>query len=150
MSLIVCSFLCHQLTVWSIGAHICCINCQVSADLKECFKRIDCFLINSIHHIVHWLIAALNIGMPPIRYKLAVLAKHRLVYNWPIDNTFHYIYIYIYIYIHIHIYIYASVIQVMPLVKPLPEHIDGWVQERGNSIANALELRLSCTNPSIW
>ena len=27
--------------------------------------------------------------------------------------------------------------------------IDGLVQERRNSIANALELRLSCTNPSI-
>ena len=26
----------------------------------------------------------------------------------------------------------------------------GLVQERRNSIANALELRLSCTNPSIW
>ena len=28
-------------------------------------------------------------------------------------------------------------------------HIDGLIQERRNSIANALELRLSCTNPSI-
>ena len=28
-------------------------------------------------------------------------------------------------------------------------HIDGLVQERCNSTANALELRLSCTNPSI-
>ena len=28
-------------------------------------------------------------------------------------------------------------------------HIDGLVQERRNSTANALELRLSCTNPSI-
>ena len=27
------------------------------------------------------------------------------------------------------------------------EYIDGLVQERRNSIANALELRLSCTNP---
>ena len=27
-------------------------------------------------------------------------------------------------------------------------HIDGLVQERRNSIANALELRLYCTNPS--
>ena len=27
---------------------------------------------------------------------------------------------------------------------------DGLVQERRNSIADALELRLSCTNPSIW
>ena len=30
------------------------------------------------------------------------------------------------------------------------EYFDGLVQERRNSIANALELRLSCTNPSIW
>ena len=29
-------------------------------------------------------------------------------------------------------------------------HIDGLVQERHNPIANALELRLSCTNPSIY
>ena len=29
-------------------------------------------------------------------------------------------------------------------------HIDGLVLERQNSIANALELRLSCTNPSIY
>ena len=29
-------------------------------------------------------------------------------------------------------------------------HIDGSMQERRNSIANALELRLYCTNPSIW
>ena len=29
-------------------------------------------------------------------------------------------------------------------------HINGLVQKRRNSIANALELRLSCTNPSIW
>ena len=30
------------------------------------------------------------------------------------------------------------------------ENIDGLVQERRNSIANALELRLSCTNPSTF
>ena len=29
-------------------------------------------------------------------------------------------------------------------------HIDGFVQERRKSIANALELRISCTKPSIW
>ena len=28
--------------------------------------------------------------------------------------------------------------------------IDGLMQERRNSIANALELRLSCIDPSIW
>ena len=28
-------------------------------------------------------------------------------------------------------------------------YIDGLVQERRNSIANALELHLSCTNPSM-
>ena len=31
----------------------------------------------------------------------------------------------------------------------LDEYIDGLVQERHNTIANALELRLSCTNPSM-
>ena len=43
------------------------------------------------------------------------------------------------------------------LVKEVPEvytdknldHVDGLVQERCNSIANALELRLPCTNPSM-
>ena len=29
-------------------------------------------------------------------------------------------------------------------------HIDGLVQERRNSIANAPELRLSCNNPSMY
>ena len=29
-------------------------------------------------------------------------------------------------------------------------HVDGLVQERRNSIANTLELRLSCTNPSMY
>ena len=29
-------------------------------------------------------------------------------------------------------------------------HIDGLMQQRSNSIANALELRLPCTNPSKW
>ena len=29
-------------------------------------------------------------------------------------------------------------------------HVDGLVLERRNSIADALELRLSCTNPSMW
>ena len=31
-----------------------------------------------------------------------------------------------------------------------PPHMAGLMQERQNSIANALELRLSCTSPSIW
>ena len=34
-------------------------------------------------------------------------------------------------------------------VQPLSP-IDGLVQERRNSSALAMELRLSCTNPSIW
>ena len=29
-------------------------------------------------------------------------------------------------------------------------YFDGLVQERRHTIANALELRLSCINPSIW
>ena len=29
-------------------------------------------------------------------------------------------------------------------------HIDGLGQEKRNSIALAMELRFSCTNPSIW
>ena len=33
--------------------------------------------------------------------------------------------------------------------RDIYRYIDGLVQERRNSIANALELRLSCTNPSI-
>ena len=38
--------------------------------------------------------------------------------------------------------------------RPIPNiqiwYIDGLVQERRNSIANAMELRLSCIDPSIW
>ena len=36
-----------------------------------------------------------------------------------------------------------------PLLRS-SSHIDGLVQERRNSIANALELRLSCTSPSTY
>ena len=37
------------------------------------------------------------------------------------------------------------------ILAPLDSlHIDGLMQERRNSIAYALELRLSCTNPSIY
>ena len=34
--------------------------------------------------------------------------------------------------------------------EKITSDIDGLVQERRNSIAKALELRLSCTNPSIY
>ena len=37
----------------------------------------------------------------------------------------------------------------LPLSHWCTLHINGLVKERRNSIANALELRLSCTNPSI-
>ena len=39
----------------------------------------------------------------------------------------------------------------IPIIKIRQSHdrFDGLMQERRNSIANALELRLSCTNPSI-
>ena len=33
------------------------------------------------------------------------------------------------------------------VIMLMPYHIHGLVQERRNSIANALELRLSCTHP---
>ena len=36
------------------------------------------------------------------------------------------------------------------ITRSLGWDIDGLVQERRSSIANALELHLSCTNPSIW
>ena len=44
--------------------------------------------------------------------------------------------------LHLWLYLFRAPISIC--------HIDGLVQERHNSIANALELRLSCTNPSIW
>ena len=38
----------------------------------------------------------------------------------------------------------------MPIfIEELGYYFDGLAQERCNSIANALELHLSCTNPSI-
>ena len=50
-----------------------------------------------------------------------------------------YIYVYICIFIYVYICIYIYIVY----------NIDGLVQERHKSIANALELRVSCTNPSI-
>ena len=38
----------------------------------------------------------------------------------------------------------------MSIILQFVFDIDGLVQERHNFIANALELRLSCTNPSIF
>ena len=35
-------------------------------------------------------------------------------------------------------------------VKICQIYVDGLIQERRNSIAKAMELHLSCTNPSIW
>ena len=37
----------------------------------------------------------------------------------------------------------------MPFYQDICAYNDGLVQERRNSIANALELHLSCTNPAI-
>ena len=39
------------------------------------------------------------------------------------------------------------IFEVMAVIVRKGHQIDGLVQERRNSIANALELRLSCTNP---
>ena len=44
--------------------------------------------------------------------------------------------------------IWISVVSHTVLIFYLP-HIDGLMQKRRNSSANALELRLSCTNPSL-
>ena len=43
---------------------------------------------------------------------------------------------------------FTSILKIIQDCKKL-NHLDGLVQERRNSIANALELRLSYTNPSI-
>ena len=44
-----------------------------------------------------------------------------------------------------------DILDMMPAgyYRDFGDHMDGLVQERGNSIANALELHPSCTNPSI-
>ena len=68
-----------------------------------------------------------------------------------------YVYIYIYIYsfpgpchldtlnmFHWEIYFFIAI----KIWKRY--NIDGLVYERRNSVAIAMELRLSCTNPSIW
>ena len=46
------------------------------------------------------------------------------------------------------IYIYLGCQYLSNSLRPGDAYIDGLMQERRNSIANALELRLSCTNPS--
>ena len=50
-------------------------------------------------------------------------------------------------------YLYSCYLQQTSIIHPWGQdiaYIDGLVQERCNSIANALELRTSCTNPSIY
>ena len=44
----------------------------------------------------------------------------------------------------------ATIRNSLKILMHAMSHIDGLVQERCNSIANAMELRLSCTNPSIY
>ena len=44
---------------------------------------------------------------------------------------------------------FCLILNVLNPVVILNLYFDGLVQERRNSIANALELRLSCTNPSV-
>ena len=43
----------------------------------------------------------------------------------------------------------SNLISSLNIIKKYLTYLDGLVQERRNSIANALELCLSCTNPSI-
>ena len=52
-------------------------------------------------------------------------------------------------YVSIYIYTYIYTYKHTWYNKEWMPHIDGLMQERRNSIANALELRLSCTNRSI-
>ena len=56
-------------------------------------------------------------------------------------------YVYVYLYIK-HLYIVQGTSTRSTYVYRT--YIDGLMQERYNSIANALELRLSCINQSIW
>ena len=44
----------------------------------------------------------------------------------------------------------SVIIQTTNVNVILKLHVNGLVQERRNSIANTLELHLSCTNPSMW
>ena len=56
------------------------------------------------------------------------------------------------------VWLRGQLVLILKILRPLlliyPElfilHIDGLMQERRNCIVNALELRLSCTNPSMW
>ena len=42
------------------------------------------------------------------------------------------------------------VVIILRETRMIEDHVDGLVQERRNSSALAMELRLSCTSPSIW
>ena len=56
---------------------------------------------------------------------------------------------YLAVYLPYNLSIYLSTFNCLYTLS-VHEHIDELVQERRNSIANALELRLSCTNPSTY
>ena len=51
-------------------------------------------------------------------------------------------FIYMYVCLYVCMYVCMNIY--------ISNQIDGLVQERRNSIANALDLRLSCSNPSRW
>ena len=54
-----------------------------------------------------------------------------------------------YIIVNMYVQNFIIIISVQPVPKDLIDDIDGLVQERRNSSALAMELRLSCINPSI-
>ena len=107
-----------------------------------------------------WLLLRLN-------QQPSIFHQQRLLLWQMTESDLHTVYIYIYIYIYIVrryviVYIYSNKLcyrQVYNKVtKPIRNcnfqtdilhYIYGLVQERCNSIANALELHLSCTSPSI-
>ena len=54
-----------------------------------------------------------------------------------------------YVIVNMYVQNFVIIISVQPVPKDLIDDIDGLVRDRRNSSALAMELRLSCINPSI-
>ena len=82
----------------------------------------------------------------------AILSRPHCVFVFVFDELYLYLYLYLIRFLPVYLYLYLKLRKKMYLYLYLIKRIwpQPWlVQEKRNSIANALELRLSCTNPSL-
>ena len=97
----------------------------------------------------HWL----RYGLSPDQHQAIIWTNNWILLTWFLGPNFSVILFKYYTFSFKKMHLKMSSGKWRPFCLGLNElneiHLHGLVQERRNSIANTLELRLSCTNPSI-